>query len=319
MISVLPIPNSSFLISNLKVVIFVYILETDGLIKEYSHVKVVDGVSLKVEQGDIYGFVGKNGAGKTTFIRMVLGLTGITDGSFKLFEGESLKTAKKRVGSLIESPALFKNMTAKENLDVYCTMLGADKKTIPEILETVGLSDTGRKKAGDFSLGMKQRLGIALALVGNPDFLILDEPINGLDPTGIVDIREMLLRLKEQGKTIFISSHILGELEKMATRYGIISGGKLVEEISAEELAEKCGSRTVIKVSDTVKASSIILKFLEGSTDNLECEKNSIFIKAKIENIGELTNALFNAGIVVSGITTDENSAERYFINKMEG
>ena len=127
------------------------------------------------------------------------------------------------------------------------------------------------------------------------------------------------MRLKEQGKTIFISSHILGELEKMATRYGIISNGKLVEEISAKELAEKCGSRTVIKVSDTVKASSIILKFLEGSTDNLECEKNSVFIKAKIENIGELTNALFNAGIVVSGITTDENSAERYFINKMEG
>lgn len=296
-----------------------YILETDGLTKEYSHVKVVDGVSLKVEKGDIYGFVGKNGAGKTTFIRMILGLTGITDGSFRLFEGEKLKTAKKRVGSLIESPALFRNMTAQQNLDICCTMLGADKKTIPEILKTVGLHDTGKKKTGDFSLGMKQRLGIAVALVGNPDFLILDEPINGLDPTGIVDIRELLLKLREQGKTIFISSHILGELEKMATRYGIISSGKLVEEISAEELAEKCGSRTVIKVDDTVKASSIILKFLEGSTDNLECEKNSIFIKGKIANIGELTNALFKEGIVVSGITTDENSAERYFINRMEG
>lgn len=296
-----------------------YILETDGLTKEYSHTKVVDGVSLKVRQGDIYGFVGKNGAGKTTFIRMILGLTRVTSGSFQLFEGEKLKTAKKRVGSLIESPAIFRNMTAWENLDICCTMLGIDKQTIPEILETVGLHDTGKKKAGDFSLGMKQRLGIAIALVGNPDFLILDEPINGLDPTGIVDIRELLLKLKEQGKTIFISSHILGELEKIATRYGIIASGKLVEEISAEELAEKCGSRTVIKVDDTIKASSVILKFLEGTTDNIECEKNSIFIKGKIDNIGELANALFKEGIVVSGITTDENSAERYFIGRMEG
>ena len=296
-----------------------YVLETNDLTKIYSHTKVVDGVSLKVEQGDIYGFVGKNGAGKTTFIRMVLGLTRVSDGSFKLFDGENLKTAQKRVGSLVESPAIFRNMTAQQNLDIYCTMLGSDKKTIPEMLETVGLHDTGRKKAGDFSLGMKQRLGIALALVGDPDFLMLDEPINGLDPTGIVDIRELLLKLKERGKTIFISSHILGELEKIATRYGIISSGKLVEEISADELAEKCGARTAIKVDDAVKASAVILKFLNGSTDGIECEKNNIFIKGKITNIGELTNALFKEGIVVSGITTDENSAERYFIKRMEG
>lgn len=295
------------------------VLQTDGLTKVYSDTKVVDGVSLTVNQGDIYGFVGKNGAGKTTFIRMILGLTGITDGSFRLFDGENISSAKKRVGSLIESPAIFRNMTAKQNLDIYCTMLGTDKKTIPDILKTVGLSDTGRKKSGDFSLGMKQRLGIAIALIGNPDFLILDEPINGLDPTGIVDIRELLLDLKNQGKTIFISSHILGELEKIATRYGIISSGKLVEEITSQELAEKCGSRTVITVSDTAKSVEIIAKILNTGSENIECDKNNIFVKSKIDNIGELTNALFNAGVTVSGISNDENSAEKYFIRKMEG
>ena len=295
------------------------VLQTDGLTKVYSDTKVVDGVSLTVNQGDIYGFVGKNGAGKTTFIRMILGLTGITDGSFRLFDGENISSAKKRVGSLIESPAIFRNMTAKQNLDIYCTMLGTDKKTIPDILKTVGLSDTGRKKSGDFSLGMKQRLGIAIALIGNPDFLILDEPINGLDPTGIVDIRELLLDLKNQGKTIFISSHILGELEKIATRYGIISSGKLVEEITSQELAEKCGSRTVITVSDTAKSVEIIAKILDTGSENIECDKNNIFVKSKIDNIGELTNALFNAGVTVSGISNDENSAEKYFIRKMEG
>ena len=280
------------------------ILQTEGLTKVYSDTKVVDSVSLTVEQGDIYGFVGKNGAGKTTFIRMILGLTGITDGSFKLFDGENISSARKRVGSLIESPAIFRNMTASQNLDIYCTMLGADK---------------GKKKSGDFSLGMKQRLGIAIALIGNPDFLILDEPINGLDPTGIVDVRELLLELKNQGKTIFISSHILGELEKIATRYGIISSGKLVEEITSAELSEKCGSRTVITVSDTSKSIEIISKMLDTGSENIECDKNNIFVKAKIDNIGELTNALFNAGVVVSGISNDENSAEKYFIRKMEG
>ncbi len=295
------------------------ILETDGLTKEYAHTKVVDGVSLCVQQRDIYGFVGKNGAGKTTLIRMILGLTNVTEGSFRLFDGEDLRTARKRVGSLIESPALFRNMTAKQNLDIYCTMLGVEKKTIPDILDTVGLADTGRKKAGDFSLGMKQRLGIAIALVGNPDFLVLDEPINGLDPTGIVDMRELLLTLKSQGKTIFVSSHILGELEKIATRYGIIASGKLVEEISAEELAEKCIAATVIQVSDTEKAKEKIAAMLKIQQESIECVKDKLFVKEKISDIGEVTNALFQEGIVVSGITSEENSAEKYFIRKMEG
>ena len=302
-----------------------FIMQTQNLTKTYGKKDAAKDININIREGEIYGLIGRNGAGKTTIMRMISGLSNPTSGTYSLFgkTGAEMRKMMNKVGVLIEHPGLYPKRSARENLKIKCMAMGVDYKKdnyLDNLLKIVGLENVSDKKgAGEYSLGMRQRLGIALALVGEPSMIILDEPINGLDPTGIVDIREMLLRLKEQGKTIFISSHILGELEKMATRYGIISGGKLVEEISAEELAEKCGSRTVIKVSDTIKASPIILKFLEGSTDNLECEKNSIFIKAKIENIGELTNALFNAGIVVSGITTDENSAERYFINKMEG
>ena len=214
-----------------------YIMQTKGLTKIYSNTKAVDNVSITLEPGDIYGFVGKNGAGKTTFIRMILGLSKANEGSFDFFDGEPLETAKRKIGSLIETPSIYKNMSAKDNLLMYCTMLDVDKKCIGELLETVGLTDTGKKKAADFSLGMKQRLGIAMALVGDPELLILDEPINGLDPKGIVEMRELLISLKNKGKTIFVSSHYLGELEKIATRYGIIASGRLVEELTREKSA----------------------------------------------------------------------------------
>lgn len=294
-----------------------YVLKTEKLTKEYSHTKVVDSISVTVKQGDIYGFVGKNGAGKTTFIRIVLGLANQTEGTFEFFGGENLLQARKHIGSLIESPALYTNMTARENLNMFCTMLGTDKKEIDTILETVGLVDTGKKKARDFSLGMKQRLGIGMALVGDPDFLILDEPINGLDPTGIVEIRELLLKLKNQGKTIFISSHYLGELEKIATRYGIIAKGRLVEELTAEELSKKCGKRTVIKTNNAEAAKEIVSKFL--GTDKVSIGTDgTLYVQDTISDIGALTNELFKAGIVVSGISDDENSAEDYFIKRME-
>lgn len=295
-----------------------YVLKTDKLTKVYAGHEVVSGVTLNVQRGDIYGFVGKNGAGKTTFIRMVLGLARPTSGSFTLLSGEDIASARKHTGSLIESPALYTNMTALENIRLYCTILGEDKKQAEKILETVGLADTGKKKAGNFSLGMKQRLGIGMALVGNPEFLILDEPINGLDPTGIVEIRELLLDLKNrQGKTIFISSHILGELEKIATRYGIISKGKLIEELTAAELEEKCGVKTVIKTDKPEKTAEIIRKLL--STEAVEVKKDgTVVISDKVENIGKLTNELFNNDIVVGGISTSDSDAESYFIKKME-
>ena len=295
-----------------------YILRTEELTKKYSGQTVVDRVSMTVRPGDIYGFVGKNGAGKTTFIRMILGLSHPDGGSFSMFDGERIASARRKTGSLVEGPAIYNNMSAKKNIEIYCRMLGEDPSQAEDILKTVGLDKTGRKKAGNFSLGMKQRLGIALALVGDPEFLVLDEPINGLDPKGIVEVRELLLKLrKEKNKTIFISSHLLGELEKIATRYGIISSGKLIEEITAQELLEKCGSITLIKADPAEKAEEIIRSFLD--TDKTEMRsKNTIAVGARVENIGALTNELFKAGVVVEGISTSDNTAEEYFIKKME-
>ena len=296
-----------------------YVLQTNELTKNYGGINVVDKVSLNIKKGEIYGFVGKNGAGKTTFIRLILGLAQPTSGSFKLLGDDNVQNARKKTGSLIESPSLYTNMTAYENLDLYCTMLNADKKGIDEILKVVGLSDTGKKKAKDFSLGMKQRLGIAMALVGDPEFIILDEPINGLDPTGIIEIRELILNLKNNyGKTIFISSHILGELEKIASCYGIISRGKLIEEITAEELAEKCGTQTIIQTDNPQKSAEIISSMIKNANISFATD-GAIILDNKVENIGELTNNLFQSGIMVKGIFTQENSAESYFVKKMEG
>ena len=278
-----------------------YIMQTKGLTKIYSNTKAVDNVSITLEPGDIYGFVGKNGAGKTTFIRMILGLSKANEGSFDFFDGEPLETAKRKIGSLIEAPSIYKNMSAKDNLLMYCTMLDVDKKCIG-------------------SLGMKQRLGIAMALVGDPELLILDEPINGLDPKGIVEMRELLISLKNKGKTIFVSSHYLGELEKIATRYGIIASGRLVEELTREELSEKCGSHTVIKTKDpeqALKALKIVKDILKN--DDVAVEKRSVIIGSVVEDVGVITNELFKAGITVKGFSNDDNSAEEYFIKKMEG
>lgn len=295
------------------------ILRTEQLTKVYGTQKVVDSVSISVTKGDIYGFVGKNGAGKTTFIRMILGLTQPTDGSFSLFSGMEVSAARKKIGSLVESPALYSNMSALENLQMCCTILGENKRQAEEILQTIGLTDTGKKKAGNFSLGMKQRLGIGMALVGDPDFLILDEPINGLDPTGIVEIRELLLSLKnERGKTIFVSSHYLGELEKIATRYGIIAKGKLVEEITSEELSAKCGVQTILKTDKPEKAVLLLKQLLH--TEKIELSKDgAIIILEPIDNIGKITNELFTNDITVGGITTSDSNAEKYFIDRMEG
>ena len=296
-----------------------YILKTEGLTKIYSKIKVVDNVDMQINKGDIYGFVGKNGAGKTTFIRMVLGLARISGGSISMFDGENLKKARGKTGSLVESPAFYPNMTAKENIRIFCRMIGEDEKQADSILEKVGLSDTGKKKAGNFSLGMKQRLGIGLALVGDPEFLILDEPINGLDPTGIAEVRKLILSLKnEQGKTILISSHLISELEKIATRYGIIAKGKNVEEISAQELEEKCGNRLSMKTSDPEKAVDTIKALL--NTEKVEKGENGlIYISEKTDDIGRITNELFKNNITVQAVSSADNTIESYFIERMEG
>lgn len=296
-----------------------FILKTEGLTKIYSKTKVVNDVSICIRPGEIYGFVGKNGAGKTTFIRMVLGLASPSGGVISCFDGMPLNLARKRTGSLVESPAFYPNMTARENIRLFCRMIGEDPAQADEILEKVGLADTGKKKTGNFSLGMKQRLGIGIALAGDPEFLILDEPVNGLDPTGIAEVRKLILELKnDHGKTIFISSHLISELEKIATRYGIIAKGRLVEEITAQELDEKCRNKTSIKADSPEKSAEIIKKLL--STENVEISDDGmLLVGEKIKNIGEVTNELFKNGITVNAISSSASTVEAYFIEKMEG
>ncbi len=237
-----------------------YVLKTTGLTKQYGRHTVVDHVDMHVGKGDIYGFIGKNGAGKTTFMRMVAGLASPAEGSMELFGSTALEKQRLRVGSLIEQPGLYGKMTARENLEVIRRSLGiTEKHAVDDMLEFVRLSDTAKKKVRNFSMGMKQRLGIAIALFCSPDFLILDEPINGLDPAGIKEIRDLLLRLnQERQMTILISSHILGELSKIATRYGIIKDGALIEEFDAKELELRCQRCLKLIVDDTERAAAVL-------------------------------------------------------------
>ena len=223
-----------------------YILETNNLIKHYKNGKALNGLTLHVEKGAIYGFVGRNGAGKTTLIRLVCGLQEPTEGTFTLYgcpnTSKEITKARRRMGAVVETPSIYLSMTAEENLKQQYQILGLPSYDgLQELLELVRLNNTGKKKARDFSLGMRQRLGIAVALAGDPDFLILDEPANGLDPQGIVEIRELILRLnKVRQITVLISSHILDELSRLATHYGFIDNGRMVREISAAELEASC-------------------------------------------------------------------------------
>lgn len=218
-----------------------YVLETNGLSKSYGRIQALTGVDMRVPAGSIYGLVGKNGSGKTTLMRLVAGLASPSGGTFTLYgaaDSAGLRDARKNIGAVIETPAVYSTMTAWDNLAMQCRIKGVhDTACIRELLKTVGLADTGKKKAHNFSLGMKQRLALALVLVGDPDFLLLDEPANGLDPEGIIEMRELLLRLsREKEKTILVSSHILAELSRLATHYGFIKDGVIVKEVKAEDI-----------------------------------------------------------------------------------
>lgn len=232
------------------------IFKSEGLCKNYGKFSALSDMNMTIKKGDIYGFVGKNGAGKTTLIRMLCGLQFPTGGSFTLMDRKNddpeISRSRRRMGAVVESPAFYKEMSARDNLIQQYLMLGLpDFKGIDELLELVGLADTGKKKAKNFSLGMRQRLGIAIALCGNPDFIILDEPTNGLDPQGIIDIRELILKLNhEKGITFLISSHILDELSRIASCYGFIDKGHIVREMTAEELRAECRKSIRMKVSD---------------------------------------------------------------------
>ena len=297
-----------------------YILQTKEVSKAFSGKLAVDHVSINVGKGDIYGFIGENGAGKTTLMRMVCGLASPTGGELALFGSSDLVAQRYRVGCTIENPALYPAMTALENMEVQRLLLGIkEKKVCGELLELAGLDYTGGKKAKDFSLGMKQRLMIALSLLGVPEFLVLDEPTNGLDPMGIKEVRDFLGRLnRERGITIFVSSHILGELEKIATRYGVISNGKLVDEFLAEELAGRCGKNLVIHSNDREKTRELIVRMFGGAV----CERtpeNALRVKDHVEDAGQIVKALVAEGITVSAVIPEGDKLEDYFLKLMGG
>ena len=295
-----------------------YILQTKGLTKRFGKKVVVNNLDLNIRKGDIYGFIGPNGAGKTTVMKVILGLLFADGGEVSLFgEPQNIKNLRK-VGSLIESPGLYVNCTAFENMKRFAILSGGTDSEIHEILELVGLKEATYKKARTFSLGMKQRLGIAIALLGNPEMMILDEPVNGLDPMGMKDVRDIILRInQERGVTFFISSHLLGELEKISTVYGIIKYGVLAEEITAKELADKCGKSIIIKCSDVQRAAEIITTQMEIPKVYINEKENRLNIDTEISRAGEINSRLSKAGLEVSELGIISKSYEDYFLEKM--
>ena len=295
------------------------IIETKNLTKKYKHNTALNNINLKLEKGKVYGFIGKNGAGKTTFIRIITGLAFPTSGELSLFGNsreKELQEARRKIGALVEGPSLYPFMSAKENLKAQQIQLGKeDEREIGELLDLVGLSGVGNKKARNFSLGMKQRLGIAMSLIGNPDFLIWDEPINGLDPEGIKEIRILIDDLNKKGKTLLISSHILGELENTATDFIIIDKGNIIENISKDELLNKRREYIDIVTSDNSGAISILKnKFPNVS---IYIEGDHLLIENFSENIDYLSTLLFENQINIREMRRERESLEDYVFAKI--
>lgn len=300
-----------------------FILRTKQLTKTYKDHHAVDQVDLTIRKGDIYGFIGQNGAGKSTMLRLVTGLGFPTEGSMELFgtdANKSLNDARKRMGAIIESPALFMNMTARENLEVHRRQKGVPGTScIDETLKLVELTDTGSKKVKNFSLGMKQRLGLATALLSDPEFLILDEPTNGLDPIGIVELRELIKKLnREKGLTVLVSSHILGELYQLATTYGIIHEGKLIEELTLKELDEKCRQHLKIKVDDSDSGAAVIEEQLDTS-DFEVMPDGTINLYTSLEDVRRVSKTLTDSGLIIEHLAQNGDSLESYFSKLVGG
>ncbi|WP_150272437.1 ATP-binding cassette domain-containing protein [Paenibacillus tepidiphilus] len=300
-----------------------YVLRTNQLSKHFKGHTALDKVNLSIAKGSIYGFIGQNGAGKSTLIRMVAGLAYPSGGTVELFgaSGEqALTEARKRVGSMIESPALFPHMTAAENLEANRILRGIPgKDCVNRMLKQVGLEGAQRKKARNFSLGMKQRLGLGIALLGDPEFLMLDEPINGLDPVGVVEIRELLRRLnRELGITILISSHILSELHLVASHYGIIHRGRLLEQLTAEELNSKCQQYLLIKADHPDRAAAVIQKELD-TADFEVMQDGAIKLFSRMEDPGRVSTALFSAGLVIEKFMPMGEDLESYYTKRIGG
>ena len=298
-----------------------YILTTENLGKQYKHFKALNGLTMHVPKGSIYGFVGRNGAGKTTLIRLICGLQEPTSGNFTLYRvkntDKNIVKSRRRMGAVVETPSIYLDMTAEDNLKEQYRVLGLPSfDDIPELLKLVGLENTGKKKAKNFSLGMKQRLGIAVALAGAPDFLVLDEPTNGLDPQGLIEMRELILKLnRERQITILISSHILDELSRLATHYGIIDAGHMVKELSAEELEAACRKCMRVTVSNT-KALVRVLDKMDVEYKILSATQADVFAKL---NISQLTLALAKEDCELLEVQERDESLESYFVSLVGG
>lgn len=294
-----------------------YLIEAASLTKKYKNFKALDDLNLHVPVGSIYGLIGKNGAGKTTLIRLICGLQKVDTGEYYIYgiknTDKEILNVRSRIGAIVETPAIYENLSARDNIIEELTLLGVPTfDDVDELLKLVGLSDVGAKKAGKFSLGMRQRLGIAIALAGNPDILILDEPINGLDPEGIIDIRELILKLnKEKNITILISSHYLDELSKIATHYGFVDKGKMKKEISKDELINKMKHRIVLKVNDAKK----FIPYLDSQNITYEIENDktiNIFSNIKIP---KLISDLSKYNLEVIDVLEASETLENYFLN----
>lgn len=301
-----------------------YVLQTHNLCKKYNGRLVLKNVNMNIAKGDIYGFAGENGSGKTTVIRLISGLIRADSGEFELFgvknTDSNISLARKKLGAIVETPSIYQNFSAYDNLKMQCEMLGIkNDDKIKEVLEDVGLQNLykDRKKAGNFSLGMRQRLGIAMALLGEPDFLLLDEPMNGLDPAGIVSIRELIIRLnQEKGITFLISSHLLSELSLVATKYGIISRGTIIKEISAGELKNECRKTTFIYTRDLSLVFESLSKILPA--DDIKVEPLGVKVLGDI-SLTEVLKKILSDGATITDIKTSDTNIEEYYMSLLGG
>ena len=296
-----------------------YVLETNALTKRYKNFTALNGLTMHIPKGSIYGFVGRNGAGKTTLIRLICGLQEPDSGSYRIYgiknTDPQIVRSRRRMGAVVETPSIYLDMNARDNIRQQYQILGIPSENgIDELLQLVGLSDTGNKKAKNFSLGMKQRLGIGMALVGEPDLLVLDEPINGLDPQGIAEVRDTIQNLcAQQDMTVFISSHILEELSKLATDYGIINNGALLQEITREELLSKCSEKITLTVDNPNKAVPVLDKM--GFVHYMIVDKNHIDVYERLNDSAALNTALVTAGVSVAQLAVTGMELETYFLS----
>jgi len=295
-----------------------YVMELEGLTKTFGKKTAVDNFTLKIEKGHICGLIGPNGAGKTTIMRMMAALTEPDSGEMKFFGSANLDEARSRMSFIIEEPYMEHSMTARENMQYLRFIRGvADESRIDKLLDFVGLKDVGKKKVGKFSLGMRQRLGIAMSLLAKPEFMVLDEPINGLDPEGIIDIRKMLLKLTEEEKiTILISSHILKELSELCTDYAIVNHGKLIEKLSHEELLLKTKTFIGLRTNDIGRTCTVLEGSL-GIRNYKVSPENEIMIYERLEELERISSIVTQNNLTITKINVEGESLEDYYIGKV--